>query len=577
MDSFSTWDVVALRDGLFEPCARLRRIVRLAAALLAGVVGIVVLSIAAAPAAASTGTLSAVALPGSGAVWNAVNASDQVAGAYVYPGSNRQTAVRWQDGTLTALPIPSNPTLTSTPNASAGAIDAAGGMFGGYTGADAAVTTRAYPVVWSPSLAVSAPDPGVYNGNNSSSIIPSATSASANGNTAGYWCGNNGFSYTPCAYYYALAPAGSQTTYQFVSLSTPTLIGIGGRIAINDAGALAIGYGSQSYLYRQGPTGPMTPAGIQLAGTPRQINDNGDVIGESGGLPAIELANGTVKTLPLLRAGDSASPTAINDDGEVVGNECLSHTCTPVAWIAGKVTALTSMLPAGFTGTLGSPIDVNNQGSILVSSGNSTGTSYLLKAAEGARVIGTILRGPRVGVADRPARPVAGDVVAVTGTTSAGAAFSGTATTDATGAYAITAPAGSYTVRFPDGVCVTGPPVCTRLQAVTVKGTDVTVNGIAVSSTLSVKVTLSKSSLQLVLGKNEKLEPKTIGATVRIKNTGSKTVNAVTPQKPSVLRCGRREGGQDPAQAPEWADPGQGARSEAGGDDRGQVRAPGLG
>ncbi len=45
-------------------------------------------------------------------------------------------------------------------------------------------------------------------------------------------------------------------------------------------------------------------------------------------------------------------------------------------------------------------------------------------------------------------------------------------------------------------------------------------NGIAVSSTLSVKVTLSKSSLQLVLGKDEKLEPKTIGATVRIKNTG---------------------------------------------------------
>ncbi len=314
-----------------------RLVARLAAALLAGVVGIVVLSIAVAPAAASTGTLSAVALPsGNGAVWNAVNASDQVAGSYVYPGAIHPTAVRWQDGTLTALPIPSNPTLIGTPNASAGAIDAAGGLFGGYTGADAAATTRAYPVVWSPSLAVSAPDPGVYNGNNGSSIIPSATAASANGNTAGWWCGNNGSRYTPCAYYYALAPTGAQTAYQFVSLSTPTLPGTDGRIAINDAGALAIGYGSQSYLYRQGPTGPMTPAGIQLAGTPRDINDNGDVIGETGGLPAIELANGTVKTLPLLRAGDSASPTAINDDGEVVGNECLSHTCTPVAWIDGE-------------------------------------------------------------------------------------------------------------------------------------------------------------------------------------------------------------------------------------------------
>jgi hypothetical protein len=516
-----------------------RLVARPAPALLAGVVGILVLSIAVTPASASAGTLSAVALPSTnGTQWNAVNASDQVAGSYIYPGAIHPTAVRWQDGTLTALPIPSNSTLIGTPNASAGAIDAAGGLFGGYTGADAAVTTRAYPVVWSPSLAVSSPATGPYNGNNGSSISPSATAASANGNTAGWWCGNNGSSYTPCAYYYALAPTGSQTAYQFVSLSTPTLVGTDGRIAINDAGALAIGYGSQSYLYPHGPTGAMEPAGIQLAGTPRDINDNGDVIGETGGLPAIELANGTVKTLPVLRPGDTARPTAINDGGEVVGNECLSTTCTPVAWIGGKVTALKSMLPAGFTGTLQFAVDVNNHGSILVSSNSGTGTAYLLKAEEGARVIGSILRGSRVGVPDRPARPVAGDVVAVTGRTSAGAAFSGTATTDATGAYAVTAPAGSYTVTFPNGVCVTGPAVCTRSRAVTVKGSDVRVDGIAVSSTLSVKVTLSKSSLQLVLGKNEKLEPKTIGVTVRIKNTGQRTVAGVTPQKPLYSAVG---------------------------------------
>ena len=45
-------------------------------------------------------------------------------------------------------------------------------------------------------------------------------------------------------------------------------------------------------------------------------------------------AAGTVKVLPLLNAGDTATPAAINDNDEVVGEECTPapQTCTGVVW-----------------------------------------------------------------------------------------------------------------------------------------------------------------------------------------------------------------------------------------------------
>jgi hypothetical protein len=117
-------------------------------------------------------------------------------------------------------------------------------------------------------------------------------------------------------------------------------------IAINSAGEIAVGGqtdGLPSVILPTGVNGSQVTPSIVLAGTDRELNDNGDIIGTSGGQPAIELANGTVKVLPLLNAGDTATPTPINDNDEVVGREC---TPALVAILGGDSSILARSLAA---------------------------------------------------------------------------------------------------------------------------------------------------------------------------------------------------------------------------------------
>jgi hypothetical protein len=338
------------------------------------------------PASAmASGTLDPIALPQSnGTAWNAVNDANQVAGNYDPPGTTTQAqlAQRWQDGSVTTFPVPGASVFDSmyNDNGSAYAVDAAGGLYGGEESADASDDSRGYPVIWTPSGEGSLPPAGTgsYNG------YADWLSASANGNVAGTWCGNNGFDYTPCQYVAGDAPTGGGS-YAFATV--PVSLGANEEnapISINSAGEIAVGGhsdGLPSVLLLTGVNGSQETPSIVLAGTDHELNNNGDVIGLSGGEPAIELANGTVKVLPLLNAGDTATPSAINDSDEVVGEECTPapQTCTGVAWIGGQVMSIASMIN-GAVPTFIYPVDVNSGGSILSQDGhNGSSGDYLLE------------------------------------------------------------------------------------------------------------------------------------------------------------------------------------------------------
>ena len=482
-----------------------------------------------------------------------LNAKDQVVGDLDNASNTSVThAALWSSGSLTPLPE-----QAGASNSDAYAINATGRIVG-----DSTVPSPPSPygsndvhaVYWDGAGAPSQidPQPSVRNDD-----FSQADAVDAAGDVAGFITGM--FSSNPPLGGFldrggALSSVGQQDVasnggsgFTPVSAITPDGSLLLGRLSTQTVNAFYLWSGAA-------PNAPgvkldLTPPVSHfqaLAGShygPLLMNDlasDGTVLGykDSGGSPNVRTYYMRLPSGAETQITGIYGPDAINAKHVVAGIIPVAGTSHAAIWQNGVVTDLNTLLPANSGYILVDALAINDNGDIAgVAAHNGQRVGFLLKQG-GARVIGTILRGSRVGVADRPARPVAGDVVEVAGTTSAGAAFSDSATTDATGAYAITAPAGSYTVRFPDGVCVSGPQVCTRVQAVTVNGTDVTVNGIAVSSTLSVKVTLSKSSLQLVLGKDEKPEPKTVGATVRIKNTGSKTVKAVTPQKPLYSAVG---------------------------------------
>jgi hypothetical protein len=329
----------------------------------------------------AAGSLDPVALPQSnGTAWSAVNDSNQVAGSYDSPGA-AQLAQRWQDGAVTTFAVPGGPVFDPSyhDNGSGWAIDAAGGLFGAEESADASDESRGYPVIWSPAGEAFVPPTGSYNG------YAQLFAASSNGNTAGTWCGNNGFNYTPCQYVAADAPTGGGS-YTFATV--PVSLGSNTEnapIAINNSGEIAVGGGpgaQASVLLPTGVNGSQVTPSIVLAGTPRELNDNGDVIGTKNGQGAIELANGTVQILPLLSSGDTATPAAINDSDEVVGSECTPSpvTCTAVAWIGGQVSSIPSMIN-GTVPNFMVPVDVNNVGSILVQDGhNGSQGDFLLEA-----------------------------------------------------------------------------------------------------------------------------------------------------------------------------------------------------
>lgn len=320
---------------------------------------------------------------------------------------------------------------------------------------------------------------------------------------------------------------------------SPTEVGsaTGSGIDVNATGTVLWQGAAGFHLTNGSADTPFTCLGSAV-----HLNASGTVVGTTPG-PVISPAyysGGACTPLPLLSstpASAGGAAEAINDQGVIVGRSGSSTAGTAVEWISGKVTDLNSMLSAGSGWVLQNAFAINSSGQILGSGTLNGKTMYFLLSGSG-RVIGSIVQGPSLGVPFAPPRPVAGATVQLAGRTSAGVAFSTTVVTGSNGAYVLLAPAGSYTLTFPAGVCVTGQQTCTRSIAVTVAGSDVTVNGIAVSSTLSVTVALSRQSFRLELQDDGKLETRTVTLMAKIKNTGQKTVESVTPQAPQYAAVG---------------------------------------
>jgi hypothetical protein len=164
-------------------------------------------------------------------------------------------------------------------------------------------------------------------------------------------------------------------------------------------------------------------------------------------------------------------------------------------------------------------------------------------------IVGTILRGSKVGVPEQPAHPVPGAEVNITGTTSAGRRFSETTTTTGDGTYAVEAPKGRYTVTFPANVCASvGGRKCVQSGKVTVGATGARLDAVALIGVLQVAVTLNPRLLTLKLDRQTgKNVPRTVTVTVEVKNVGKSAVNFVTaPPKLSVSY-----NKDNPAQVPE--------------------------
>jgi hypothetical protein len=423
-----------MRSGVYRDGGRRTAARRSFTRLLAVIAGSALIGGLVPAGAMAAGTLDPIALPQTnGTAWSAVNDSNQVAGSYDPSGGGGQLTQRWQDGSVTTLAVPGGGVIDpSGPDNGYGfAIDAAGDVYGGEESADSSDYSRGYPVLWSSSGAATVPPTGSYNG------YADFLTASANGNTAGTWCGNNGSAYTPCQYVAGDAPTGGGS-YSFATV--PVSLGansVFAPISINNAGEIAVGggaYARPSVLLPTGVNGSTETPAIVLAGTDRELNDTGDIIGSKNGQGAIELANGTVQILPVLSSGDTATPMAINDSDEVVGTDCTPSpsTCTAVAWTGGQISTLASMIN-GTVPTYMVPVDVNNVGSILTQDGhNGSYGDYLLEANPHFSA--------SIALTGANGQPFSGGASAVGQTLTATVTLSNTSTTDAVTGISVSPP-----------------------------------------------------------------------------------------------------------------------------------------
>jgi hypothetical protein len=423
--------------------------------------------------------------------WGAVNDSNDVAGA-VRSGAT-SNAARWHAGVVTTF---GSGTATN--------IDAAGGLYGNATD-----STSKYPAIWSPSGALHTFAP-------LNAEPTGLQSASGNGATAGYGVGGN---------FYALPPS-----YAPVIVSS----GPGGMtsVSINNAHHVAVGSGlngtTTPYLIAGG-----TSTALKVAITSgRALNDNDDVAGSvvgGGGKAGIQHPNGSVTILPPLKAGDYPYVNALNDEGDAVGQSAG----VAVAWIGGAVHTVVSMLPAGsFTGTLFAALDINNSGSILVE-GTPTGSFvpeyYLLAQPAASRLAGTALHGTDGMHVTKPVKVAAGVVVSVVGVTDTQKVVSTTTQTNAHGAYTVTLPNGTYTVKVEPDVCIQGLKGCVSATKVRINGADRVLNLVAPTATLGLTITPKPATIVLVRH-GSAVVPRTVVLSVTVKNTGRQTITGIALQ-----------------------------------------------
>ena len=378
--------------------------------------------------ASTSGTLQPTALPSTGYGWYALNDSNQLAGITYGAANAGADAARWSSGKATTFPF-----SESEGEAGAEAIDDAGDIFGGVASGSA---HEGFPAIWSPTgtLTKLTAAAGYED-----SINVSIHSASTNGNALGF---TNKSASSNVQYAFTAEPPGYSVKF------LPADIGIAAE-AINNSGAIAAESFTAPYVWENG-----AKRALKVSPTSHfDFNNNGDVAGYSvplpasgNGLPAIELANGTVENLPTLSPGDEVSVNAINDHDEVVGVDENHSTgvSTAVAWINGKEIPVASLVAGSSSTSFTNAIDVNNNGSILAESGS---TYYLLAAPSGYLLKGEIILQCDSGGAACLANgePFEGLTVNVTGDNG-----SASDTTNDDGMWSVNLPKGTYTITPTD-------------------------------------------------------------------------------------------------------------------------------
>lgn len=477
------------------------RAVRLAAACSAAFL------LAAGPAGAAK--ITDIGKPPPVGYWTAVNNAGQVAGT-VYTGPlTIPNAARWQNGTVTEL-------------GSAGtygtAIDGAG-LVGGNR-AQGTITAPAY-----------------WDANGEHLLAEDTTPGEASGFVA---LSENGYATIN-------VNGGVQLARQapFAYTAIPGALPGGGGGAVNDLGHVV------GTVRRTGSTSVFGPWSSFNAGAltdlavipwgPAALNDLDEVVGTtlatSNTTRTQAVGNGTsiVRELqaPTGAVDRSTQAMAIADDGTVVGRTSIAGATgsSGVIWHGSTPELLESLLPAGSGWTNVVPADISANGNFILGQGTFNGEfNHFFLIDLGIRhLTGKALAGTDGLTLDAPEKPVAGLVVDVSGTTSEGTRFSGTAKTATDGTYDLKLPAGTYKASLPDQVCVRGLKGCVHEAKVDTTAGDAKVDLVAVTSPLRVTVTPKPGRVTLdTVPKSLKGKGgKTVQVSVTVKNAGTQPVTGV--------------------------------------------------
>jgi len=252
-----------------------------------------------------------------------------------------------------------------------------------------------------------------------------------------------------------------------------------------------------------------------------KMASDGTVVGfKSDGTAVLRSASGATSTRPL------AFPMMINARHDIgtVNAFLAAGAKTPVD--------ITSIWPAGWERADGGFNTMADNGSVIgFGVHGSAGSFFALLAPARGGVSGRVLRGAGPNRPFAPAHPAAGLTVTVTGTSSKGAAVRQHDTTDSAGNYALAAPPGHYTVRFPAHTCasVSGSS-CRESARVTVTSSRaVTLDAVALSARLTVRVHVKPSNVTLKLdAKTAKTTPRRVAVDVLVENTGVEPAIGVT-------------------------------------------------
>jgi probable HAF family extracellular repeat protein len=321
------------------------------------------------PLPSYTLTLIAVPANASSVQANALNGGGQVTGAIEFP-SQPSHAFLYSQGVMTDLGTLSYPGTSLMGDASGQAINAAGVVAG----------TFAAPLTQLWSLGFSGPSAGLT----ALFGLTGFSNCTATGiNTAGLIVGGCSGS--------AGSPSAVAVLY---SNGTPTPIGPAGgsASAVNDYAQVAAVSSTSGFLYANGVVTGIPPLASTSspapAASPTAINNAGEVVGwqaVSAGFTGFLYLNGATQALPSVPVSSVLPTASLNNAGQVVGYTVMNSVTTPFFIANGTTSNLNALISATDPNrpfvTLTRAVAINDKGWILANgldSRTSVSGAYLL-------------------------------------------------------------------------------------------------------------------------------------------------------------------------------------------------------